>query len=293
MATNDLAATQTASDEVAPQEAVASIVVPDASVPSRAARPDLFDMTGKVVAITGGGRGLGRQMAEAFAARGAKVAIASRKQDVCAAVAAEISEATGASVIGLGLHVGRWDQCEPFVEAVTEKLGPIDVLVNNAGSSPLYPSLGEVNERLFDSVIGVNLKGPFRLCALVAEQMAERQARGSIINVSSTSSLQPSSAEVPYAMAKAGLNTLTVALAHMLGPNIRVNGIMPGPFLTEISEAWDLEAFAESAKRTIPLQRGGQPEEIVGAALYLASEASSYTTGSIIKVDGGMAWAPA
>ena len=123
--------------------------------------------------------------------------------------------------------------------------------------------------------------------------MAARNARGSIINVSSTSSIQPGAQEVPYAMAKAGLNTLTIALAHMLGPNIRVNGIMPGPFLTEISEAWDLEAFAAKAKREIPLERGGQPHEIVGAALYLASEASSYTTGSIIKVDGGMAWGPA
>lgn len=254
---------------------------------------DLFDLTGKVIAVTGGGRGLGRQMAEAFAARGASVAIASRKQDVCAAVAKEISEATGANVIGLGLHVGRWEQCEDFVEAVTTQLGPIDVLVNNAGSSPLYPSLSEVNEKLFDSVIGVNMKGPFRLCALVAQQMQDRDAAGSIINVSSTSSLQPSAQEVPYAMAKAGLNTLTVALAHMLGPKVRVNGIMPGPFLTEISQAWDLDAFAETAKRTIPLQRGGEPEEIVGAALYLASDASSYTTGSIIKVDGGMTWAPA
>ena len=254
---------------------------------------DMFDMTGKVIAITGGGRGLGRQMAEGFAQRGARVAIASRKKEACEGAAAEIREATGAEVLGFGLHVGRWEQCGAFVDDVTEQLGPIDVLVNNAGSSPLYPSLGEVSEQLFDSVIGVNMKGPFRLCALVAEQMNQRTARGSIINISSTSSIQPGAQEVPYAMAKSGLNALTIALAHMLGPNVRVNGIMPGPFLTEISEAWDLEAFAEKAKREIPLGRGGQPDEIVGAALYLASEASSYTTGSIIKVDGGMAWSPA
>ncbi len=254
---------------------------------------DLFDLTGRVVAITGGGRGLGREMATAFAARGARVAIASRTAEQCAAAAAEIADATRAEVIGLGLHVGRWDQCEPFVDTVTERLGPIDVLVNNAGMSPLYPSLGEVNERLFDSVIGVNMKGPFRLSALVAERLVERDGRGSIINVSSIAAVQPSAAEVPYAMAKSGLNTLTVAMAHMFGPHVRVNGIMPGPFLTDIAQAWDLDAFNERARTTIPLGRGGEPNEIVGAALYLASDASSYTTGSIIKIDGGMAWSPA
>lgn len=253
----------------------------------------LFDLGGKVVAITGGSRGLIREMAEAFAHRGARVAIASRKRDACEAAAAEIAAASGSDAIGLGLHVGRWDQCEPFVEEVTDRLGPIDVLINNAGSSPLYPSLAEVSEGLFDSVVGLNMKGPFRLCALVAEQMRARDAEGSIINVSSIAAVQPSAIEVPYGMAKAGLNNLTVALAHMLGPRIRVNGIMPGPFLTDISQAWDLDAFAETARRQIPLGRGGQPSEIVGVALYLASAASSYTTGAIIKVDGGLAWPPA
>ena len=252
----------------------------------------LFDLSGKVVAITGGSRGLGRQMAEAFAQRGARVAVASRKRDVCEAAAAEISAATGSDVIGLGLHVGRWDQCEPFVNDVVERLGPIDVLINNAGSSPLYPSLAEVSEGLFDSVIGLNMKGPFRLCALVAEQMLARDAEGSIINVSSIAAVQPSAIEVPYGMAKAALNNLTVALAHMLGPKIRVNCIMPGPFMTDITKAWDLKAFAETARTSIPLARGGQPSEIVGAALYLASPASSYTTGAVIKVDGGLAWTP-
>ena len=253
----------------------------------------MFDLEGKVVAITGGSRGLGREMAAAFAHRGARVAIASRKQQACEAAAAEIAAASGSEVIGLGLHVGRWDQCQPFVEEVTERLGPIDVLVNNAGSSPLYPSLAEVSERLFDSVIGLNLKGPFRLCALVAEQMLARDAEGSIINVSSIAAVQPSAIEVPYGMAKAGLNNLTVALAHMLGPRIRVNCIMPGPFLTDISKAWDLDDFAKTARQRIPLRRGGQPDEIVGTALYLASSASSYTTGAVIKVDGGLAWPPA
>ena len=166
------------------------------------------------------------------------------------------------------------------------------MLVNNAGMSPLYPSLPEVSEDLFDKVLAVNLKGPFRLAALVGARMAAG-AGGSIINVSSVASIQPAPVELPYAAAKAGLNALTVGLAHAFAPKVRVNTLMPGPFLTDISKAWDLEAFAETARRFIPLGRGGQPEEVVGAALYLASDASSYTTGATIKIDGGAAWAGA
>ena len=116
---------------------------------------------------------------------------------------------------------------------------------------------------------------------------------GSIINVSSVGAVTPDATVLPYAAAKAGLNTLTVGMARTFGPTVRVNGIMPGMFLTDISKAWDLDAFADRADRQIPLQRGGQPDEIVGAALYLASAASSYTNGAIIKIDGGLAHAPA
>lgn len=254
---------------------------------------DLFSLEGKVAVITGGSRGLGRQMAFGFARRGASVVVASRKQDACTEVAAAITRDVGQAALGVACHVGRWDDCGSLVDTAVERFGTVDVLVNNAGMSPLYPSLPEVSEALFDKVIDVNLKGPFRLSALVADHMAAGSG-GSIINVSSISSIQPSSAEVPYGAAKAGLNALTIAMAHMYGQRgVRVNGIMPGPFLTDISKAWDLEAFGRLAKATIPLQRGGNPEEIVGAALYLASEASSFTTGSIIKVDGGTTWAPA
>jgi NAD(P)-dependent dehydrogenase (short-subunit alcohol dehydrogenase family) len=253
---------------------------------------DLFDLTGKVAVVTGGSRGLGREMCRAFADRGAKVVIASRKEAACLALADELREELDAEALGVGCHVGHWDECDALIDTTIEQFGTIDVLVNNAGMSPLYPSLGSVSEDLFDKVIAVNLKGPFRLAALAAEHMAEHDG-GSIINVSSTSSLQPGAAEVPYGTAKAGLNALTVALAHMFGPQVRTNGIMPGPFLTDISKAWDMDAFRQRAETTIPLRRGGEAGEIVGAALYLASAASSYTTGSIIKVDGGSAWAPA
>lgn len=248
-----------------------------------------FDLTDKVAVITGGSRGLGRAMAESFAACGATIIIASRKGEACELAARQIHEATGAEVLGLECHVGDWAACTALVDTVIERFGRIDVFVNNAGMSPLYESLGSISEALFDKVIDVNLKGPFRLSALVGEHMAAGDG-GSIINVSSVAASQPSPAEIPYAAAKAGLEALTSGLAHMFGPKVRANVIQPGPFLTDIAKAWDLDAFNETAKRSIPLQRGGQPEEIVGAALYLASDASSYTTGTTITIDGGMTW---
>jgi NAD(P)-dependent dehydrogenase (short-subunit alcohol dehydrogenase family) len=165
------------------------------------------------------------------------------------------------------------------------------VLVNNAGVSPMYGRLTDVTEELFDKVVAVNLKGPFRLAALIGERMLAAGG-GSIINVSSTGAVRPTSDIVPYAAAKAGVNAMTVGLAHALGPSVRVNAIMPGPFLTTIAKAWDMDLFAERA-RTFPLRRAGEAGEIVGAALYLASDASTYTTGTILTVDGGAQWSMA
>jgi NAD(P)-dependent dehydrogenase (short-subunit alcohol dehydrogenase family) len=247
----------------------------------------LFDLSGRVALITGGTRGLGLEMARGFAKAGAEVVVVSRKADACQQ-AAEALRAEGARATGHPCHVGRWADLDALVERVYGEHGRIDVLVNNAGSSPLYDRLTDVSEELFDKVIAVNLKGPFRLAALVGERM-QAAGRGSIINVSSTGAVRPTSDIVPYAAAKAGLNAATVGLAHAFGPEVRVNAIMPGPFLTTISEAWDMERFAERA-RTFPLRRGGEAPEIVGAALYLASDASSYTTGSVITVDGGAQW---
>ncbi len=246
---------------------------------------NLFDLTGKVALITGGSRGLGREMALAFADHGAHVAIASRKLDQCEKTAAEIA-ARGVQSFAHACHVAKWPEIEALVDATYARFGRVDILVNNAGLSPLYPSLDAITEELFDKVIGINLKGPFRLSALVAKRMMAGDG-GSIINVSSTAAVTPSPASEPYCSAKAGLNALTRSMAYAYGPKVRVNCIMPGPFLTDISKAWDMEAFAAGAKINIPLQRGGQPHEIVGAALYLASNAASFTTGTIIAVDGG------
>ena len=246
---------------------------------------ELFDFTDKVVLVTGGSRGLGRAMVLAFAARGADAVIASRKTANCEAVAEEV-RALGREALPYGCHVGHWDELEGLADAAYDRFGKVDVLINNAGMSPLYPSLSAISEALFDKVVGVNLKGPFRLSALVGERMAAGDG-GCIINISSTGSLSPSPESQPYGAAKAGLNAITRAFAWAYGPKVRVNCIVAGPYLTDISKAWDLEAFTERAETTMALQRGGQPEEVVGAALYLAGAGASFTTGTVMRVDGG------
>jgi NAD(P)-dependent dehydrogenase (short-subunit alcohol dehydrogenase family) len=245
-----------------------------------------FDLTGKVALVTGGSRGLGRSMVLGFAAAGADVVIASRKLDACEALAAEVEAEFGRSALPVACHVGHWDQVGALADAAYERFGRVDVLVNNAGMSPLYESLETISEDLYDKVFGVNLKGPFRLSAIVGSRMAAGQG-GSIVNVSSVASMRPSPRELPYAAAKAGLNVITEGMARAFGPKVRVNCIVAGPFLTDISKSWDLPAFERSAKQAIALQRGGQPQEVVGAALYFASDASSFTTGALLRIDGG------
>ena len=151
--------------------------------------------------------------------------------------------------------------------------------------SPRYDRVEDVSEDLFDKVVGVNLKAPFRLAALVGSRMVAGGG-GSIINISSTGAVRPRADIIPYAAAKAGLNAITVGFAHAFGPTVRCNAIMAGTFLTDVSKSWDPVAFASRAE-TFASKRGGQPEEIVGAALYLATDASSFTTGTILTVDGG------
>ena len=244
----------------------------------------LFDLRGKVAIVTGGSRGLGREMVLAFARHGADVVIASRKVANCESVADEV-RSLGRRALAVGYHAASWSDADALADAAYSEFGHVDVLVNNAGMSPLYSSLAEVSEELFDKVIGVNLKGPFRLSANVGTRMMARGG-GSIINVSSVASHRPSPSEAPYAAAKAGINSLTRSLAAAFGPAVRVNCIVPGPFLTDISKAWDMPTFTEHAKTAYALGRGGEPHEIVGAALYFASDASSYTTGALLDIDG-------
>ncbi|MGE0214145.1 SDR family NAD(P)-dependent oxidoreductase [Mycolicibacterium sp.] len=246
----------------------------------------LFDLTGRVVLITGGSRGLGREMAFAAARCGADIVVASRKFDACVATAEQITAETGRAALPYQVHVGHWDELDGLIDAVYDRFGRLDVLVNNAGMSPLYESLPAVTEQLFDAVLNLNLKGPFRLSVLAGERMAGAGG-GSIINVSTHGSIRPHPTFVPYAAAKAGLNAMTEALALAYGPAVRVNTLMPGPFLTDISKAWSFDDGTNPFRHSA-LQRAGEPAEIVGAALFLMSGASSFTSGSILRVDGGI-----
>jgi hypothetical protein len=245
---------------------------------------DHFDLSGKVAVVTGGSRGLGRSMVQAFAEAGADVVIASRKLDNCEQAATEVAESTGRTAVAIACHVGHWDECDRLVETVYERFGRVDVFVNNAGMSPLYDDLASITEELYDKTHAVNLKGPFRLATLVGTRMVA-DGGGSIINVSTVGSVLASVRELPYACAKAGLNLMTIGLADAFAPTVRVNCILPGAFRTDITKAWTPEMRKGDM---IPLKRLGEPDEIVGAALYLASDASSYTTGALLKVDGGI-----
>jgi NAD(P)-dependent dehydrogenase (short-subunit alcohol dehydrogenase family) len=246
----------------------------------------LYDFSGKVVVITGGSRGIGHQMALAFGAAGGKIAIASRKIEACEATVQELRK-LGAEGSAHVIHVGKWADCDRLAKEVYERWGRADVLINNAGISPLAPSAFETTEDLFDKILSVNLKGPYRLSALFGSRMAAGDG-GVIINVTSTAAVRPSAEMAIYGAAKAGLNVLTQTFAQEYGPKVRVNCIMCGPFHTDISKGWSrTEDFTRRAKAIFPLQRAGEPGEVAGAALYFASEAASFTTGAILTVDGG------
>ncbi|VEG43623.1 3-oxoacyl-[acyl-carrier-protein] reductase [Mycolicibacterium flavescens] len=247
---------------------------------------ELLDLTGKVAVVTGGSRGIGRAISEGFALSGADVVVASRKLDSCKATAAEIEAASGRRVMPVGCHVGRWDDCEALLDAVYEKFGRCDVLVNNAGVSPVYEDLPSVTQELYDKVHAVNARGPFRLSALFGTRMAEGGG-GSIINVTSAGTLRPDHTDLPYAMAKAGLNALTLALAGAWAPSVRANLVMPGAFDTVMSQSWGPENQALAAAAN-PMKRIGVPEDLAGLCVFLASEAASYINGAQILVDGGL-----
>lgn len=249
----------------------------------RAAWDALHDLTGRVAVVTGGSRGIGRAIAQRLAEAGAEVVVASRKGDACEAAAAEITGSTGRPAWGVAFHAGRWDDCDALVDRVLERSGRLDVLISNAGMSPLYESLDAVTEELYDKTHAVNLKGPFRLGVRAGTHMAAHDG-GSIVNIGTVGSLVASVNELPYACAKAGLNALTVGLAEAFAPKVRVNAILPGPFRTDATKAWS----DSIGPGVVPLGRAGEPDEVAPLAVHLASAASSYTTGAIIRVDGGL-----
>jgi len=245
-----------------------------------------FSLEGKVALVTGGSRGIGRAIALAFADAGADVAISSRKLPDLEAVAEEI-KAKGRKSMALASHIAKIDDSKTLVEKVTSAWGRIDILVNNAGTNPYYGPLLDAEEWAWDVTMNVNLKGPFLLGQLVAKVMRE-QGGGSIINIASIAGIIPSKLNI-YSVTKAGLIMLTRVMAKEWGQyKIRVNAIAPGVVKTRLSEAlWKEPAKGEEAARSKALGYIGLPEDIAGAAVYLASDASSYLTGETILVDGG------
>jgi NAD(P)-dependent dehydrogenase (short-subunit alcohol dehydrogenase family) len=225
-------------------------------------------------------------MVLAFAERGANLVIVSRKAEACEELASHVTGEYGVQARAVPGNVSDWVSCDTIAEESYRLAGAIDVLVNNAGISPLYPNLSEVTEELFDKVIAVNLRGPFRLTANIGRRM-RTAGQGSVINISSIEAVRPNPRALPYAAAKAGLNALTVGFAQEVAPCVRVNAIQAGPFLTDIASSWTDEVRAQ-LEDTVVLRRCGEPHEIVGAALYLAGPDSSFTTGSVIPVDGGL-----
>ncbi len=244
-----------------------------------------FRLDGKVAVVTGGSRGIGAAVARSFALAGADVVIASRKLDNCVATARDIAEQSGRRILPVACHVGRWADCDELVATVYREFGRCDVLVNNAGMSPLYPSLADVTEELYDKVHAVNARGPFRLAALIGTRMAEGDG-GSIINVSTAGTLRPDATDLPYAMAKAGLNAMTLALAGAWAPKVRANLLLPGAFDTDIAAAWPAEMRTAAAAMN-PMKRIGVPADLVGPCLFLASSAGAYVNGAQLLVDGG------
>jgi hypothetical protein len=248
--------------------------------------PGRSDLSGKVALVTGGSRGIGRAIAEACALAGADVVIASRKLENCEAAAAEIRAATGRRGVAVACHVGRWSNCDDLADAVYGEFGRCDVLVNNAGMSPAYANLVDVSEELYDKVHGVNAKGAFRLSVRIGERMAQGDG-GSIINVSSVGSLRPTVTDLPYAMAKAALNALTVGLAGAWAPKVRVNAVLPSASETDLTRVWPPETKARIAESN-PMKRLGRPDDVAAVCVFLASDAAGYVNGAQIPVDGGM-----
>jgi NAD(P)-dependent dehydrogenase (short-subunit alcohol dehydrogenase family) len=245
-----------------------------------------MDLKGKVAVVTGGSRGLGLEISRGLASAGAIVAVASRKLEVCEGVVAELV-AAGGRASAHAFNASTWADCDRLYSEVTEQWGGAQILINNAGRSPLAPSSLETTQELFDKILAINLRAVFRLCALFGAQMHSGSG-GCIVNISSSGSLRAEPNFAPYAAAKAGVNVLTTTFAKEFGPKVRVNTVMPGPFHTDATRAWSRsEDFQRHAERSLPLGRAGEPREVVGAVLYLVSDLSSFTTGACLTVDGG------
>jgi gluconate 5-dehydrogenase len=250
----------------------------------------LFDLTGRVALVTGATRGLGRAMAGGLARAGADLVVTGRKVDATEAAAKELAEETGREVLPVACHMGDWDQIETLVERAFERFGKLDVLVNNAGINPAMMPVTAITSDYFDKIYAVNVKGPMRLAALVAPRMGEAGG-GSIVNVITVGAYQGGPAVGVYTSAKAALLNLTRVMAQEWAPlKVRVNALAPGPFDTDMMRGAEqsVAGFSDQAAQATLQRRVADPEELVGAILFLASAASSYVTAEDLIVAGGM-----
>lgn len=248
---------------------------------------ELFDLSGRVSLITGASRGIGLAIAEAFSEAGAKVVLSSRTQEDLDYAAEKINSA-GGEAIAIAAHTGSLDAVTNLVGKVMDIWGGVDILVNNAGTNPHFGPILTAEESHWDKILDVNLKGYFRMVKACADSMRERGG-GKIINIASVSGLRPWPGLGIYGVSKAGVLMLTKILAlELANDNIQVNAIAPGLIKTKFSRAlWEAPEIHQSAVENIPQGRIGLPKEVTGMALYLASEASSFTTGGVFVVDGG------
>lgn len=245
-----------------------------------------FSLDGKVAIVTGGSRGIGRAIAIEFAKAGADVVVASRKLDACEAAAKEI-EQLGGRALAVSAHTGKTEQLENLVDKTLKAFGRIDILVNNAGTNPHFGPTMDIEKGAWDKTFDVNVNGVFQLTQL-AFHRCMREHGGAVINIASVAGLKPAPFTGTYCVTKAAVIMLTRVLAAELGAyGIRVNAIAPGFIKTDMSKAvWSSDMFKDHVK-TMPIPRIGDTEDIVGAALYLASGASSFMTGETIVIDGG------
>ncbi len=253
---------------------------------------ELFDLTGKVAIITGSSKGIGKSIAHELAAHGARVVISSRKPEPCDAVAAEINAACSSGpgeAIAIPANIGEKAALQALVDQTREKWGHIDILVCNAAVNPFYGSSMDIPDSAFDKVMSSNIKSNHWLCNMVLPEMAQRED-GAIIVVSSAGGIRASTVIGAYAISKAADLQLVRNLAAEYGPkNVRVNAIAPGLIRTDFARAlWENPKTLETVTATTPLRRIGEPEELGGLAVFLASKAGSYCTGETFVVDGGM-----
>lgn len=251
-----------------------------------------FSLHGKVALITGASRGIGRAIGLRLAKAGAAVVVSSRKMENVQAVASEI-KAAGGKALALQAHVGRPDDVTALVAQAMDTFGRIDVAVNNAATNPHFGPVLTADEGQWDKILDTNVKGVFRVCKAVVPHM-QSQGGGKVINMTSVAGLRPAPGMGVYSVSKAAIIALTQVLAVELGhANIQVNAIAPGVIKTRFSQLlWQTPRIADPILDSLPLGRFGEPEDVVGLALYLASPASDYVTGTVFVVDGGMNVAP-